>query len=570
MKKKIFLGLGVVVVVVAGLFAYVISNADSLIASYKPQLEERVSKAIGARVRFESVSLSVFPQTRLRMTGFTVSGESDQDELSLDELVFNAEFFPLLSGKLNINEVSLVRPVVSLIQGPDGIRVAGLPSKERAARGKAESTPRAKLAGKESESDIHVDPGAGLDLSLEKFSVVNASISVLDDNGKLQHAIKNLNIDSSVSVQGQEILLPALRLRGEVKDRGPLTLNLSQVQFNQANGLLNIPTGNLQAMGASLTFQTSYNVNEQSGNFSVEPGSYKLGNESISLLAGASLQQKDFDLQKASIGAFNGTVNFTSTARLDEIISFKTQFSAENLLVERIMDALEVSSDVKVTGPLSASFNMAGQWVDETTLKKTLAGDGSFSLGEGEITGLNLGEKILGSIRDLPFVGGALLEEVPQEFADELNKESTAIKGLNSRFSVKDSVVHLQSLILESDLMDMNANGTYMIDGVMDLRSTVTFSEVLSDALAKKVKELKYALDDQNRLSLPVRLQGTPENLQVTPDTSKLMKSAAGRAIEQGAQKLLDRAFGSKEEKDGEKDGKKEDSLKELGRKLGF
>jgi len=567
MKKKLLIAVVFIIVIAAGLFSYVLFNADSLIASYKPQLEKKVSEAVGARVGFESVSLSVFPQTRLRMSGFRLGGDSEAGELSLDELVFNAEFFPLLSGKLNINEVTLVRPVVKLVQGEEGIEVVGLPKGRKSTEAANEgSQRRASMAG---EREVSVEAGAGMDLRLEKFSVVNASITLLDKEGKVQQAVDNLNVNASIEIVGQEISIPALTLNGQLKDLGPISLKASQAHFSQTSGLLTIPSGSLKGMGADLSFKSTFNTNEQFGDFSIEPGSYQLGRESLALLMTASLKQKDVNLQHLNVKAFDGEVSISTTAKLDDIVSFNTQFSAENLLVERIMDALESSSDVRVSGPLSASFKMAGQWLDEATLKRTLAGDGSFSLGAGEITGLNLGEKILGSIRDLPFIGGALLEEVPQEFADELNKDTTTIKGLNSKFSVKDSIVNLQSLVLESDLMNMSATGTYVIDGLMDLRSTVTFSEILSAALAKKVKELEYALDDQRRLSLPVRLQGTPENLQVTPDTSKLMKSAAGRAIEQGAQRLLDRAFRDRGGKE-EKDDKKDDSLRGLGRKLGF
>jgi hypothetical protein len=135
---------------------------------------------------------------------------------------------------------------------------------------------------------------------------------------------------------------------------------------------------------------------------------------------------------------------------------------------------------------------------------------------------------------------------------------------------IGDGAIWLSALKIETDLLDLEAKGSYIIDGAMDLRASVAFSQDLSAALAARVKELQYALEDNGQLVVPVRLQGTPENLFVTPDTSRLMQGAAGRALEQGAQRLLDKAISGRKKEDGQEKDSMGQNLKDLGRRLGF
>ena len=43
---------------------------------------------------------------------------------------------------------------------------------------------------------------------------------------------------------------------------------------------------------------------------------------------------------------------------------------------------------------------------------------------------------------------------------------------------------------------------------------------------------------------MPLAISGTPANISVTPDVNRLLETAAGKALEEGAAKLLGKALG--------------------------
>lgn len=567
MLKKIGIVLIAIVLIFLGLSAYIVLNSNQLIARYKPQLEALATEAIGGRVTFATASLQVFPRTQIRMSGFDLR-EDTGENLALEELIFKADFLGLLSGRLNVKEISLKGPQLILIETDQGIRLAGLSHQ------KVEKTGRAG-GGSESlgKSDIGKDgpkTAFPLDLDLKSFSIREGSITLKNKYGVVQQIIEKIAADASIKLSGSKILLPSLVLAAQVKERGQITINASRVDIDSLTGQLDVSSARFSGLGANFKIQSSYNLKNQSGEFVLEPGNYHRGPIQIAFRALGSLEQRDAQIKQANFELFRGRILLNARARLEDLISFSADLSIEQIHLEQLMKALENPPQVILAVPLSSRVSLSGGLKDKETLKKSLKGEGEFTLGPGEITGLNLGQKILASITGLPFVGGALIEKVPAEFRNALNSQSTVVKGASSNLLIGDGAIWLSALKIETDLLDLEAKGSYIIDGAMDLRASVAFSQDLSAALAARVKELQYALEDNGQLVVPVRLQGTPENLFVTPDTSRLMQGAAGRALEQGAQRLLDKAISGRKKEDGQEKDSMGQNLKDLGRRLGF
>ena len=67
------------------------------------------------------VSVSLFPSGRVTFHNVLLSSDHSGDPgLVADELTAHLRYFPLLSGHIEISDVSLVRPTITVTVGPDG------------------------------------------------------------------------------------------------------------------------------------------------------------------------------------------------------------------------------------------------------------------------------------------------------------------------------------------------------------------------------------------------------------------------------------------------------------------
>ena len=94
----------------------------------------------------------------------------------------------------------------------------------------------------------------------------------------------------------------------------------------------------------------------------------------------------------------------------------------------------------------------------------------------------------------------------------------------------------------ESKDVLLDAVGTFRLDGSnIDLAGQVQLSDALS---AQAGRDLVRYTADQGRVTLPARITGTAEHVQVRIDTTKLLKRAITNRANEELKKGLGRLFG--------------------------
>ncbi len=177
MKKLLillFLLVFLVILVVGGGLAYAVMNANAIAKQYKPELEKLASDALGSTVTFGDISAKVFPTARLVISDAQL--ESDGEKLTLSSLSLNVALMPLLQRDLQVKELVLDTPKITIYLEKDGFYIAGLP-RERPAEGasKPASAPAQPASA----------PAAGggdvpLNVTLEHITLKNATIALVD------------------------------------------------------------------------------------------------------------------------------------------------------------------------------------------------------------------------------------------------------------------------------------------------------------------------------------------------------------------------------------------------------
>ena len=128
MKKLIvilFLLVFLLVAVVGGGLAYAVMNANAIAKQYKPELEKLASDALGSKVTFGGISAKIFPTARLAIADAQIA--SGGESLTLANLSLNVALMPLFERDLQVKELVLDTPKITIYLEKEGFFVAGLP-----------------------------------------------------------------------------------------------------------------------------------------------------------------------------------------------------------------------------------------------------------------------------------------------------------------------------------------------------------------------------------------------------------------------------------------------------------
>lgn len=262
--KKILIAVAVLIfLAAAGLFSYALYNANSLITAYRPELEKAVSQSLGATVSLGEINTSVFPDTGFNIRNLQISSD-DPNPLKLDNIEVKISLLPLLSGRLEVVKLSLIKPAITLLRSRQGISVQGLPKKPAASSEKQDNAPRKHS---ETREPVGTSP---LSLKLEDFSIDDGFVEIKDVETGRSWQLKRLSLSSSLTVADDIVQLSRLEARGNALSAADFSLSASALDYGLASRKLRV--GKLQAavLGNVLDISGGFDARTGSGDFTLK------------------------------------------------------------------------------------------------------------------------------------------------------------------------------------------------------------------------------------------------------------------------------------------------------------
>src|SRR4249920_2384044 len=111
---KIFAGIGVVILLLIILVLSVPFLID--LNKYQDQYRPVIEEALNRKITLQSIRLTLWPRIGARLAGFTVMDDpafSAGPFASLASLDVGVKLMPLLSGKVEVEEITLRDPVIA-------------------------------------------------------------------------------------------------------------------------------------------------------------------------------------------------------------------------------------------------------------------------------------------------------------------------------------------------------------------------------------------------------------------------------------------------------------------------
>lgn len=237
--KKVIIALVILVVVIVGTAAALpfIVPIDRV----KQELVTAANDATGRDLSIEGdFSLSIFPTLGVKATNVSFSnavGASTADMAIIDGLVLKLDLLPLLSGKIQVDEFVLTKPVINLEVDKNGKGNWVFDT------GKTEEPPKAGTESADS-SGGSMDLGIS-DLNLGDVRIVDGTISYIDQKAGTKTDLSDVNLN---------ILLAGLDEPFEAK---------GEAVWNQEKTELNIKVGALRAILENRNTTTNLSVSSK-------------------------------------------------------------------------------------------------------------------------------------------------------------------------------------------------------------------------------------------------------------------------------------------------------------------
>ncbi|MDO8431936.1 MAG: AsmA-like C-terminal region-containing protein [Candidatus Binatus sp.] len=184
--------LGTIVIVAAGVLFYAATNLNSIIAGHKQGLLDRVSLALGREVQASDITVSLGWGITADLKNVKIGDDPTLAQMPFVEasdVYAKLQLAPLLARRIEVDEVSLEKPVIRIIQMQDGRLNVSTVGK------KPEGGDAAREAA-EKEKRLRAKPSPLGSLFVKNFSIRDGTL-IYQQEGAKQSAMLNA-IDLSV------------------------------------------------------------------------------------------------------------------------------------------------------------------------------------------------------------------------------------------------------------------------------------------------------------------------------------------------------------------------------------
>jgi AsmA protein len=192
---------------------------------------------------------------------------------------------------------------------------------------------------------------------------------------------------------------------------------------------------------------------------------------------------------------------------------FHGKVTIQGMQLGPALEAVSPDSLVSISGTAAMSVAVAGRGFSMPDLTKTLEGPGHVEVKDGKIEGVNLTGEAIALLK----VAGISIDQA----------KATAFSTIETDFLIKQGIVNVQNLLMDSHDYQATGHGTVGFDQALNLVVNLNLSQSLSQKVAGSSPIAKLAIKN-GRLKLPLLITGTAQN----PTYGLDMKGLTGKAQE--------------------------------------
>ena len=520
---KILIFLLVLVVLLVGVLLALPFLVD--LNRYQDQYKPLIEDALNRKVQLQHIGLTVWPRVGARVAGFTVLDDpafGSGPFASLASLDVGVKLMPLLSGKVEVEEITLHQPVITVIKNKNGVLNAstigrkGVAVPEKPSRAPIPSTEGPlKILALLAVDRVSIDGGK---VTYRDLSAAQPTEYVLQD---MELLLRDVRLGQTPNLHFLSLVQPfnmPVKLDGSF---GPLreTMDIDAINFDLGVGKTDFTiTGNAAGNDADINL-TSPVIN--TANLPVALP-LKKPVEIKNLQIAAEVRGQEAKLKTLSFQLFNGQVKGQGKLIAgSDAPPFKGGVTVQGVQLGPALNAV-AETPISMSGTAGADLSLQGKGFSMPDLTKALEGTGHMAVKDGRIEGVNLLQEVASALK----VAGISLD----------NAKATAFSTIETDLAIKEGIINVQRLLMDSHDFQATGGGTIGFDQRLNLLVNLNLSQDLSQKVAGTSPVLKIAMKD-GRLSLPLTIGGTAQ----APLYGVDLKGVTGK-VHQQVQKKVEEA----------------------------
>ena len=545
---KIVIGLLIVVVVVVGVILALPFLID--LNKYQDQYKPLIENALNRKVQLQDIRLTIWPRIGARVAGFAVLDDpafGSSPFTSLTSLDIGVKLMPLLSGKVEVEEITLCDPVITVIKNKNGVLNVSTIGRTGVELPKTPS--RAPIPSTEGPLKILAL------LAVDRVSIVG---------GKLTYRDLSAAKPTEYVLQDMKLLLQSIRLGqtpslhfGALVQPFNLPVTLDGT-FGPLKETTDIDAINLQLGLGKTDFTIAGKTVGQNATVNISSSLINTANLPMTLPLNKSVNIKDLRIaaevngQEAKLNAvsfqlFDGQVKAQgSLTSGSDSPPFTGKATIQGLQLGPALDAV-ATTQVSISGAAGADLALQGRGFSMPNLTKTLEGTSHVAVKDGKIEGVNLLQEAISILK----VAGISLD----------NAKATAFSTIETDLAIKEGIINVQRLLIDSHDFQATGNGTVGFDQTLHLTVTLNLSQALSQKIIGLSPAARLAFAE-GRLNVPLLITGTVQAPSYGLDSKALTGKVQERLKEKVKEAIGDLLKGSTKPEDLKQKG--QDLLKGL------
>jgi len=245
-------------------------------------------------------------------------------------------------------------------------------------------------------------------------------------------------------------------------------------------------------------------------------------------------------IDSLKLNAFDGALGAAGVATLGSAPTFNLKLNADNLDVQKALEAQKSKAAATIRGMLTANLQIAGAGSGFDQIKPTLRGNGGGALRNGKLVGVNIVAQALNKVDNLPGIGALVPGSIVNNHPELFKSNDTDIQQANLTFQIQGPRITSHDVTVTSLDYSMLGDGWFDMDKNIDMGARILMSRPFSNELIAAKHNVEYLTDrDSGRVEIPLRITGQLPKPAVLPDVGVLAQRAASHALEKGLGSLL-------------------------------
>ncbi|MCI0427687.1 MAG: AsmA family protein [Nitrospiraceae bacterium] len=517
---KIVIGLLIGVVLVIGVILALPFLID--LNKYQDQYKPLIEDALNRKVQLQDIRLTIWPRIGARVAGFAVLDDpafGSSPFTSLASLDIGVKLMPLLGGKVEVEDITLRNPVITVIKNKNGVLNVSTIGRTGVELPKTPS--RAPIPSPEGPLKILAL------LAVDRVSIVG---------GKLTYRDLSTTKPTEYVLQDMEMLLqsihlgqtPSLHFGALVQPFNlPVTLNGT---FGPLKETTDIDAINLQLGLGKTDFTIAGKTVGQNATVNISSPVINTANLPLTLPLNKPVDIKDLRIaaevkgQEAKLNAFSFQLFDGQVKGQGKLIAgsdappFTSTLTIQGLQLGPALNAV-AAAQVSISGTAGADLALQGRGFSVPDLTKTLEGTSRVAVKDGTIEGVNLLQEAISILK----VAGISLD----------NAKTTAFSTIETDLAIKEGIINVQRLLIDSHDFQATGEGTVGFDQTLNLKVKLSLSQALSQKITGSPPAARLALAG-GRLNVPLLITGTVQ----APSYGLDSKALTGRVQEQVKEKV--------------------------------